>query len=81
MRFKGHDLIAFHIVDKNEIEFDFSDAVVLLEDVETEEQMPILPDAIVEGYRQRMKKHLDELRRTASANRVDYELIQTDQPL
>ncbi len=79
--FRGHDVIAFHVLDRNELEFDFEDAVLLLEDAETQEQMPVLPDVIMGGYRERMKKHIEEMRRCTAANHVDYELIMTEQPL
>lgn len=81
LRFKGHDLVAFHVLDKNEVEFNFDDAVLLLEDAETTEQMPVLPDVIAGGYRERMRQHIEDLRQCAAANHVDYELITTDQPL
>jgi uncharacterized protein (DUF58 family) len=81
LRFRGHDVMAFHVMDKNEIEFDFDDPILLLEDSETSEQMPVLPDVVMKGYRERLREHLDEMRRCATANRVDYELITTDQPL
>jgi len=81
LRFKGHDLIAFHVLDKNELDFDFTDSVLLLEDAETQEQMPVLPDVIGPGYRERMRKHISEMRRCAAANHLDYELVTTDQPL
>jgi uncharacterized protein (DUF58 family) len=81
LRFKGHDLIAFHVLDNNELVFDFDDSILLLEDAETKEQMPVLPDVITGGYRERMRKHIEEMRRSAAANHVDYELITTNQPL
>jgi uncharacterized protein (DUF58 family) len=81
LRFRGHDLMAFHVLDKSEVEFDFDDPILLLEDLETNEQMPVLPDVVMSGYRARMREHIDEMRRCAAANRVDYELITTDQPL
>jgi hypothetical protein len=81
LRFKGHDLVAFHVLDENELDFVFDDPVLLLEDAETQEQMPVLPDVVVSGYRDRMKKHVDEMRRCATANHVDYELLTTKQPL
>lgn len=81
LRFKGHDLVAFHILDENELQFNFSDPVVLLEDSETQEQMPVLPDVVMNGYRERMKRHVDEMRRCAAANHVDYEMLTTKQPL
>lgn len=81
LRFKGHDLVAFHILDKNEVDFDFDDPILVLEDSETAEQMPVLPDVVMDGYRARIRGHIDEMRRCAAANRVDYEMITTDQPL
>lgn len=81
LRFKGHDLVAFHVLDQNELDFDFNDPVLLLEDAETQEQMPVLPDVVMDGYRERMRKHIDDMRRCASANHVDYEMMTTKQPL
>jgi uncharacterized protein (DUF58 family) len=81
LRFNGHDLIAFHVLDQNELDFEFTDAVLLLEDAETQEQMPVLPDVVMSGYRERMRKHVEEMRRCAAANHVDYEVLTTKQPL
>ena len=81
LRFKGHDLVAFHVLDQNELDFDFKDPVLLLEDAETQEQMPVLPDVVMSGYRERMQRHVDEMRRCASVNHVDYEVLTTKQPL
>jgi uncharacterized protein (DUF58 family) len=81
LRFKGHDLVAFQVLDQNELDFDFSDPVLLLEDAETQEQMPVLPDVVMDGYRQRMQRHVEEMRRCAATNNVDFELLTTKQPL
>jgi uncharacterized protein (DUF58 family) len=81
LHFKGHDIVAFQVLDQNELDFDFSDPVLLLEDAETQEQMPVLPDVVMDGYRERMKRHVDDMRRCAAANNVDYELLTTKQPL
>jgi hypothetical protein len=81
LRFKGHDLVAFHVLDQNELDFEFTDAVLLLEDAETQEQMPVLPDVVVSGYRERMRRHVEEMRRCAAVNHVDYEVLTTKQPL
>jgi hypothetical protein len=55
--------------------------VLLLEDAETNEQMPVLPDVVAGGYKERVRKHLEDLRNVCAANHVDYELITTNQPL
>jgi uncharacterized protein (DUF58 family) len=81
LRFKGHDLVAFHVLDQNELDFDFDDPVLLLEDAETQEQMPVLPDVVMSGYRERMKQHVADMRSCAAANHVDYEMLTTKQPL
>lgn len=81
LRFKGHDIVAFHVLDQNELDFDFDDPVLLLEDAETQEQMPVIPDVVMGGYRERMKQHVADMRRCASANHVDYEMLTTRQPL
>jgi uncharacterized protein (DUF58 family) len=81
LRFKGHDLVAFHVLDQNELDFDFTDPVLLLEDAETQEQMPVLPDVVMGGYRERMRQHVADMRACAAANHVDYEMLTTKQPL
>lgn len=81
LRFKGHDLVAFHVLDQNELDFSFDDHVLLLEDAETQEQMPVLPDVVLNGYRDRIRRHVEEMRRCAAANNVDYEMMTTKQPL
>jgi hypothetical protein len=81
LRFKGHDLVAFHVLDQNEMDFTFDDPVLLLEDAETQEQMPVLPDVVMNGYRERMRRHVDDMRTCAAANHVDYEMLTTKQPL
>jgi uncharacterized protein (DUF58 family) len=81
LRFKGHDLVAFHVLDQNELDFEFTDPVLLLEDAETQEQMPVLPDVVMSGYRERMKRHVEDMRHCAAANHVDYEVLTTKQPL
>jgi uncharacterized protein (DUF58 family) len=80
LRFKGNDVIVFHVLDKNETEFDFAEPV-LLEDAETEEQIHVMPDILAEGYRKTIREHIERLREAAARNKIDYELLTTDRPL
>ena len=80
LRFKGNDVIVFQVMDKNELDFDFIEPV-LLEDSETEEQIHILPDVLGDGYRDTMRKHLEAVREGCTSNKIDYELLTTDKPL
>jgi len=47
LRFRGNDLIVFHVLDPTELEFGFSDAQPF-EDLESGEQMPVVPEAFRE---------------------------------
>jgi uncharacterized protein (DUF58 family) len=80
LSFKGNNVVAFQILDRNEIEFDF-DEPVLLEDCETEEQLHVMPDVLAEGYRETFQKHLTRVREGAINNRVEFELLTTNKPL
>jgi len=80
LRFKGNDVIVFHVLDKNETEFEFTEPV-LLEDSETEEEIHVMPDILAEGYRNTIREHIGRLRDGAAQNKIDYELLTTDKPL
>ncbi|HSQ20967.1 MAG TPA: hypothetical protein VLR92_11410 [Blastocatellia bacterium] len=80
LRFRGNDVIVFHVMDKQELEFDFIEPVVL-EDAETEEQLHVLPDVLRDEYLRAINAHIDSLREGAARNRIDYEIHRTSDPL
>jgi uncharacterized protein (DUF58 family) len=80
LRFRGNDLIVFHVLDKAELDFGFTDASAF-EDIETGEQMPVVPDAFRKEYQSLVRAHLDALQQRFSANRVDYTVLDTSKPL
>jgi uncharacterized protein (DUF58 family) len=80
LRFRGNDLIVFHVLDQSELEFGFGDASPF-EDLESGEQMPVVPEAFREEYRQLVQAHIDALSRSFSGVRVDYALLDTSKPL
>ena len=80
LRFKGNDVIVFHVLDKNETDFEFTEPV-LLEDSETEEEIHVMPDILADGYRNTIREHIGRLRDGAAKNKIDYELLTTDKPL
>jgi uncharacterized protein (DUF58 family) len=80
LRFRGQDLIAFHILDPTELEFGFTDAQPF-EDLESGEQMPVVPEAFREEYRSLVKAHIDALTRSFAGVRVDYTMLDTSRPL
>ncbi len=80
LRFRGNDVMVFHLLDRNEVDFNFAEPV-LLEDAETEEQIHVLPELVSEGYRQAIAGHIERLREGLAGIRTDYELLTTDRPL
>jgi uncharacterized protein (DUF58 family) len=78
--FRGHDLIVFHVLDPAELAFPFDDPSSF-EDLETGEQIPIVPEALVEQYRAMIRQHVDELTTRCAGQRIDYTLLETSMPL
>jgi uncharacterized protein (DUF58 family) len=76
LRFRGNDLVVFHLLDPAELEFDFQDASAF-EDLESGEQIPVVPEALREQYREMVKGHIAALTERFSANRIDYSLVNT----
>jgi uncharacterized protein (DUF58 family) len=80
LRFRGHDIAVFHLLDPSELDFSFREPSAF-EDLETGEQIPIVPDALADQYKALVQAHVDALRERFSANRIDYTLLDTSQPL
>ena len=80
LRFLGNDLIVFHVLDPQEIEFNYDEAASF-EDLESGEQMPVVPDSFREQYRSLVKEHIDRLTQKFSEQRIDYALLNTSEPL
>jgi uncharacterized protein (DUF58 family) len=80
LRFRGNDIVVFHVLDPAELEFGFTDAQAF-EDIETGEQMPVVPDALRKEYIELVRAHSEALRSKFSEVRVDYTLLDTSKPL
>jgi uncharacterized protein (DUF58 family) len=80
IRFRGNDVILFHVLDRAEIDFTFEDASSF-EDLETGEQLPVVPDALRQQYRKMIGEHIAALTTKSAAQRVDYNLLNTSVPL
>jgi hypothetical protein len=70
----------FHVLDPAEIEFGFSDAQAF-QDLESGEQMPVVPASLRKEYLSLVRAHIDALQQRFSEVRVDYALLNTSQPL
>src|SRR5437870_2878349 len=80
LRFLGNDLMVFHILDPAEIEFSYDDASSF-QDLESGEQIPVVPEALSAQYRALMQEHITSLTTKFSEHRIDYTMMQTSQPL
>jgi uncharacterized protein (DUF58 family) len=80
LRFLGNDLIVFHVLDPAELEFDYDDASSF-EDLESGEQIPVVPQSLAEEYRALIRGHVDALTTKFSEHRIDYTLLNTSEPL
>jgi uncharacterized protein (DUF58 family) len=80
LRFLGNDLIVFHVLDPAEIEFGFEDASSF-EDLESGEQVPVVPESLRAEYRQMIQAHIAALATKFSEHRIDYTVLNTSEPL
>jgi hypothetical protein len=80
LRFRGNDLIVFHVLDPSEIDFNFTEAASF-QDLETGEQIPVVPSGLADQYRSLVQEHIAALSSRFSQNRVDYTLTNTATPL
>ncbi len=77
---KGNDVLVFHVLDRAEIEFPF-DAAIHMEDLESGERIPVVPERQRQRYLELMRAHLGEIARLLVESRMDYFLFDTSQPL
>ena len=80
LRFIGNELLAFHVLDPAEIQFDYTDASAF-EDLESGEQLPVVPESFGDEYRKLIADHVNALSTKFSEHRIDYTLMNTSEPL
>ena len=80
LRSCGHDVMVFHVLDDDELEFPFA-GPTRFEALETADQLRCNPRALREGYLAALGAYLDEVRLGCSRNQVDYILLRTSAPL
>jgi uncharacterized protein (DUF58 family) len=80
-RFKGNDVIVFHLMDPAELSLPF-DGNILFEDSEAANLQVITdPRAIRTTYRQVVNEYIADVRKQCHDNAIDYQLISTATPL
>ncbi len=80
LKFRGSDVIVFHVLDPAEVEFPFEEAASF-RDLETGERIPVVPETMRSRYRQLIDAHIATLARRFTEERIDYSLFDTGTPL
>lgn len=76
LRHRRHDLLVFHVLDDDEIEFPFAGTTRF----EGMEELPNLmcdPRALRDGYIEALEEYLTEVRRGCNRRGIDYTLVRT----
>jgi len=80
LRFRGNEVVLFHILDPIEIDPKIGDTALLI-DLETGESMETSGDYARDEYPAKVKAHIGRLQTGAQAAGIDYCLLRTDRPL
>lgn len=80
LRAMGHEVIVFHVLDDQELHFNFNESSEFV-DLETGESHVTAPGAVRNVYLENLQRYLDESRRQCQSGGVDYCLLNTSQPL
>jgi uncharacterized protein (DUF58 family) len=80
LRQRGHDVLVFHLMDDDELDFPFS-GPMRFEGLESPEFLNCNPRALREGYLQALEEFLETVRRSCARQTIDYALIRTSDPL
>jgi uncharacterized protein (DUF58 family) len=80
LRQRGHDVLLFHVLDDQELDFDYS-GTTKFEGLEASGQLICDPRSLKEGYQAALEEFLGDLRRRCARHTIDYRTIRTSEPL
>jgi uncharacterized protein (DUF58 family) len=80
LRYRGNELVLFHVLDAHEVE-PALDGPALLLDMETEEAIETTGEYARTEYRGKIAAHIEAMRSKAQAAGLGYFLLRTDRPL
>jgi uncharacterized protein (DUF58 family) len=79
LRFRKHDVAAFHLLDQKEIDFDF-DRPARFVDMEGGEAVLADPSLIARNYREAVRLYLAEMDELARSTGIDYNRVKLHEP-
>ena len=80
LRFRGADVVVFHVMDHAELTFPFERAT-RFQDLETDEEVRIIPALVRDHYLKGVGDLIDSYRRELRLAGIDYCLVDTSKPL
>ncbi len=80
LRFQGHEVMVFHVLHPEEMEFPF-EGMVKFDGMEEKAHLLTRPQLIRPSYLRALQAWMKELRQGCETNRVDHVLLDTSRPL
>lgn len=80
LRYRGNELVLFHVLDPREIQPAIGQPALLV-DMETGDRLEVSPEYARSEYRRRIDGHVAALKEKARAAGIDYRLLSTGRPL
>jgi uncharacterized protein (DUF58 family) len=80
LRFRGHEVVLFHVLDPQEIRPALKGPALLM-DLETDQTIEVIPEYARTTYIEKMSAHIEQLGTRTRAAGMEYRLLVTDQPL
>ncbi len=77
---RGNDVIVFHVLDPMELDLSL-DQISTLEDMENHDRLPYIPEVSRKAYLELLRRHIQSLRKECEDIYIDYQLLDTRQPL
>jgi uncharacterized protein (DUF58 family) len=76
LRSRGHDVIVFQLLDRDELEFPFKEAT-LFQDLEEDLKLLTDPYAVRSAYLKTIQDLIEGYRKSCASERIDYSLLDT----
>jgi len=80
LRFQGHEVIIFHVLHPDEVEFPFG-GMVKFDGMEDRRELLTRPQLVRPAYLRALKKYLEDLQMGCERNHCDYVAMNTGKPL
>lgn len=78
LRHRGHDVMVFHILDDQEVDFSYSGTTKFI-GLEEAGDLTCDPKSLRDGYIDAMKAYLEDVRKFCAGHLIDYQVIRTSE--